>query len=237
MAEWNPEALAPSSDPDALSIGEAIALLRDEFPDVSVSKLRFLESQGLLSPARSDGGYRQFDRHDLERIRFILRQQRDHFLPLKVIKSKLTLWERGEEFDGEEGVAAGTGLLDSDRDQLTRAELVRRSGLTDPQLDALIDHGLVSPVAGGLFAAEALTVAQEARTLFAQGLEARHLRAIRHAAEREADVLAQLTAALRRVRNPEAREQVRNLLESTGESMIAVHRAMLVTELRRLIEG
>ncbi len=236
MAEWQRDDIAPSSDPDALSIGEAIALLREEFPDVSVSKLRFLESQGLLSPARSDGGYRQFDSHDLERIRFILRQQRDHFLPLKVIKSKLTLWERGEEFDGEEGVG-GTGFLDSERDQLTRAELVRRSGLTEAQLDALVDHGLVEPLSGGLFAVEALIIAQEARALFTQGLEARHLRTIRHAAEREADVLAQLTAALRRVRNPEAREQVRNILGSAGESMITVHRALLVTELRKLIEG
>src|SRR5690606_16624340 len=71
---------------EALSIGEVIDLLRDEFPDVSVSKLRFLESQGLVSPARADSGYRQFDEEDLKRIRYILTQQRDHFLPLKVIK-------------------------------------------------------------------------------------------------------------------------------------------------------
>src|SRR5918996_1245622 len=84
-------------DTSQLSIGEVINLLRDDFPDVSVSKIRFLESQGLIDPDRSDSGYRQFDRDDVARLRFILRQQRDHFLPLKVIKSKLTLWERGEE--------------------------------------------------------------------------------------------------------------------------------------------
>ena len=88
---------------ETLSIGEVIELLRDEFPDISVSKLRFLESQGLVSPARAESGYRQFDEQDLKRIRFILTQQRDHFLPLKVIKSKLTLWERGEEPDPDSG--------------------------------------------------------------------------------------------------------------------------------------
>jgi DNA-binding transcriptional MerR regulator len=236
MAEWQNDTEVGHTNPDALSIGDAIALLREEFPDVSVSKLRFLESQGLLSPARSDGGYRQFDEHDLDRIRFILRQQRDHFLPLKVIKSKLTLWERGEEFEGEEGAIA-TGLLASDRDQFTRSELIRRSGLADGLFDSLVEHGLIEPLTGDLFPTDSLTVAIEARALFGQGLEARHLRAIRHAAEREADVLAQLTAALRRVRNPEAREQVRNLLEAAAESMMGVHRAILVAELRKLIES
>jgi DNA-binding transcriptional MerR regulator len=83
------------TDSRPMSIGEVINLLRDDFPDVSVSKIRFLESQGLIDPGRSDSGYRQFDQQDLARLRFILQQQRDHFLPLKVIKSKLTLWAAG----------------------------------------------------------------------------------------------------------------------------------------------
>ena len=223
----------PAGDP--LSIGETIALLREDFPDVSVSKLRFLESQGLLSPARSEGGYRQFDGHDLERIRFILRQQRDHFLPLKVIKSKLTLWERGEAVEGDEALAS-SGLLHGEPESLTGQDVVRRSGLTGDQFDALTEHQLISADEQGLFGEEAVTVATEARRLFAQGLEARHLRAIRHAAEREADVLAQLTAGLRRMRNADAREQARIILEAGGESMMAVHRAILVAELRDLLE-
>ena len=85
------------SERRALAIGEVIDLLQEEFPDVSISKLRFLESQGLIRPVRSPSGYRQFRAPDVERIRYILRQQRDHFLPLKVIKAKLSAWERGEE--------------------------------------------------------------------------------------------------------------------------------------------
>jgi DNA-binding transcriptional MerR regulator len=219
----------------SLSIGEVINLLRDEFPDVSVSKVRFLESQGLLTLGRSEGGYRQFEPGDVERLRFILRQQRDHFLPLKVIKSKLTLWERGEE--PEPGTSEHpTDLLFGGGEPLTRADLLRRSGLTEAELADLTGNGLIGARPDGLFAPAALVVAAEAGRLFSEGLEGRHLRAIRHAVEREADILAQLTAALLRVGNLEARERARAVLAAGGEAMLAVHRALLVEELRRLLE-
>jgi DNA-binding transcriptional MerR regulator len=223
------------SDEGLLSIGELINDLREEFPDVSISKVRFLESQGLLAPARSDGGYRLFDISDVDRLRFILRQQRDHFLPLKVIKSKLTLWERGEEVDDSEPPVR-TGLLDHRSEPLTETELVRRSGLDEEQLAALVSHGLLEAPVDAVYPAEALVVASEARRLFAQGLEPRHLRAVKHAAEREADVIAQLGAPLLRIRSAEGREQARNVVEATGESMIALHRALLAAELRTLLE-
>lgn len=221
---------------DTLTIGEVIDLLREEFPDVTVSKVRFLESQGLLAPDRSESGYRLFGRRDIERLRFILRQQRDHFLPLKVIKSKLTLWERGEEVD-EQGPAPRADLLTEEGEPVTREELLRRSGLESRQLDELVEHGLISAIDHGeVFPAEAITIAAEARRLYHQGLGARHLRAIRHAAEREADVLFQLTAPLLRIRNQEARRQARAVLVESGEAMLAIHRTILAAELRRLLE-
>lgn len=226
---------APPEDEDLLSIGELINDLREEFPDVSISKVRFLESQGLLAPGRSDGGYRQFDTSDVERLRFILRQQRDHFLPLKVIKSKLTLWERGEDVDDAESPLR-TGLLDHRSEPLTAPELIRRSGLAQEQLDALVTHGLLDDAVDGVYPPEALVVASEARRLFQHGLEPRHLRAVKHAAEREADVIAQLAAPLLRIRNPEGREQARNVVEATGESIVALHRALVATELRGMLE-
>jgi DNA-binding transcriptional MerR regulator len=171
----------------------------------------------------------------VDRLRFILRQQRDHFLPLKVIKSKLTLWERGEEVDDSEPPVR-TGLLDHRSEPLTETELVRRSGLDEEQLAALVSHGLLEAPVDAVYPAEALVVASEARRLFAQGLEPRHLRAVKHAAEREADVIAQLGAPLLRIRNAEGREQARNVVEATGESMIALHRALLAAELRTLLE-
>ena len=227
---------AAPEDEGLLSIGELINDLREEFPDVSISKVRFLESQGLLAPARSDGGYRMFDESDVERLRFILRQQRDHFLPLKVIKSKLTLWERGEDVEGADPTLVGSGLLEVRGEPVATVELLRRSGLTADQLAELVDHGLIGEPEAGVHSADDLAVASEARRLLAQGLEPRHLRSVRHAAEREADLVARLSAPLLRLRNPEGREQARDTVEATGDSIVALHRAFLAAELRRLFE-
>ena len=224
-------------DGEPLTIGEVINLLRDEFPDISVSKVRFLESQGLITPGRSDSGYRQFDRHDVERLRFILQQQRDHFLPLKVIKSKLVLWERGEDPEGPGGaaVAAAGEFPRVEGEPLTRAELLRRSGLTEAQLRELEAHGLITGVEGEVYPPEALVIANEARRLYAYGLEARHIRAVRLAAEREVDILRQLTAPLLRQHHPEARSRARDTLAGCVDAMQVIHRTLLVTEINGLL--
>jgi DNA-binding transcriptional MerR regulator len=221
----------PDTGPQ-LSIGEVINLLRDDFPDVSVSKIRFLESQGLIDPDRSGSGYRQFDTSDVARLRFILQQQRDHFLPLKVIKSKLTLWERGEDVNTE--TTAATPSLDQEGEPLDRSELLKRSKLEDNELDALIDVGLVRPIRDSVvFPPEAGIVAVEAKRLMDQGLEARHLRTIRLSSEREADLLRQLVAPLLKASNPEARARAKDVLESSSDSVQAMHRALLASELRQ----
>ncbi|MPZ51155.1 MAG: MerR family DNA-binding transcriptional regulator [Acidimicrobiia bacterium] len=225
-------------DNDDLSIGEAIDLLRDEFPDVSVSKLRFLESQGLIKPARSDGGYRQFGRDDLKRIRYILVQQRDHFLPLKVIKSKLTLWERGEDVedidlpdDGEEDP------LEIEGEPVVRSDLLRISGLSDDQLDDLISHGLISPDNDStVFPPGATQIATECRRLIDLGLEPRHLRAVRLSVEREAELIRQLTAPLLRATNVDARGQARGVISSAADSIQALHHSILSSALRALMD-
>jgi len=219
-------------DTDQLSIGEVINLLRDDFPDVSVSKIRFLESQGLIDPDRSGSGYRQFDGSDVARLRFILQQQRDHFLPLKVIKSKLTLWERGEDVSG--GTTSATQPLEQKGEPLDRSDLLKRSKLEEGELDALIDIGLIRPIRDSVvFPPEAGIVALEAKRLMDQGLEARHLRTVRLSSEREADLLKQLVAPLLKASNPEARARAKDVLESSSDSMQAMHRALLATELRQ----
>lgn len=223
-------------DEGQLSIGEVINLLRDDFPDVSVSKIRFLESQGLIEPDRSGSGYRQFDGSDLARLRFILQQQRDHFLPLKVIKSKLTLWERGEEVD--EGSQATPPNLEEEGEPLDRSDLLKRSKLDEGQLDALIDVGLIRPTADSVvFPPEAVAVASEAKRLMDHGLEPRHLRTIRLSTEREADLLKQLVAPLLKASNPEARARAKDVLESSSASVRAMHRALLATELRTYLKS
>lgn len=214
------------------SIGEVINLLREDFPDVSVSKIRFLESQGLIDPDRSDSGYRQFVEEDVARLRFILQQQRDHFLPLKVIKSKLTLWERGEDGIRAEGV--GQPKLGEEGQPLDRADLLKRGDLTEAELDELIDVGLIRPVPGSdVYPAEAGVVALEAKRLLDLGLEARHLRSIRLSADRELDLLSHMVAPLLKARNAEARTRARDLLETCSDSVHAMHRALLTADLRQ----
>ena len=216
----------------ALSIGEVINLLRDDFPDVSVSKIRFLESQGLIDPNRSASGYRQFDPDDVARLRFILQQQRDHFLPLKVIKSKLTLWERGEEASSL--TTATSSTLDDSGEPIDRADLLRRSGLDDKQLRGLIDVGLVQPIPGStVFPPEAGVVAMEAGRLMEYGFEPRHLRAIRLSVDRESDLLIQMVTPLIKAANAETRTRARDVLESCSDSVGVMHRALLSAELRQ----
>ncbi len=225
------------SEDDVLTIGEVINLLRDEFPDVSISKLRFLEAQGLLTPDRSEGGYRQFDSHDLARLRFILRQQRDHFLPLKVIKSKLTLWERGEEPEGE-GKESGPASLAQPVETVGRSEIIRRSGIRAGLFDELLSHGILSPMPSSpdSFDPAMVAIASEAKQLLAKGLEARHIRAVKHAAERESDVLSQLVGAQLMSNSEDTRESAKKLLRSTADSILGLHRVMFLSELRKLLE-
>lgn len=221
---------------DNLSIGEVINLLRDDFPDVSVSKIRFLESQGLIDPDRSGSGYRQFDSTDVARLQFILQQQRDHFLPLKVIKSKLTLWERGEDVSG--GPKSVTQTLDQDGEPLDRSELLKRSKLDESELDALVDIGLIRPIRDSVvFPPEAGIVAMEAKRLMDHGLEPRHLRTVKLSSERVADLLMQLVAPLLKASNPEAKARAKDLLESTSDSVQAMHRALLAFELRQHLKS
>lgn len=219
-------------DTDRMSIGEVINLLRDDFPDVSVSKIRFLESQGLIDPDRSGSGYRQFDSNDVARLRFILQQQRDHFLPLKVIKSKLTLWERGEDTAGTSDDSAQS--LDGAGEPLDEDEILKRSKLSSEELAALVEIGLITPIQdSNVFPPEAGIVATEAKRLMEQGLEPRHLRTVRLSADRESDLLRQMVAPLLKASNSEARARARDVLESSADSVLAMHRAMVAAELRQ----
>lgn len=221
------------SESDLLSIGEVINHLRDEFPDVSVSKIRFLESQGLVDPHRTSSGYRQFGDDEIARIRFILQQQRDHFLPLKVIKSKLTLWERGEDSAAQD---VPRPRRDNGGEPLTREDLIKRSSLTDAQLDSLIDAKILVPIADStVFPPQAGVIAAEARRLMDLGLEARHLRSVKLSVEKEAELIRQLVQPLTRAKNAEAQEQARDLLAVSNDSVQAMHRAMLNGELRRYL--
>lgn len=175
-------------EPGALSIGEVITLLREDYPELTVSKVRFLEQEGLIHPSRSPSGYRQFRSSDIKRLRFVLSQQEEHYLPLKVIKARLTDWETGEELE------PSSGEVELELSDLTEDELLDKSGLTARQLDQLVEHDIL---AGPPFPPEAVIIGREARRLLGMGFEARHLRSVRISARRQADLVAGLTSAHR----------------------------------------
>ncbi len=195
--------------PDRRSIGQVLKILVDEFPDISISKIRFLESEGLLAPERAPSGYRRYSDRDISRLRYILDVQKNHYLPLKVIREHLDMMDSGQEPPAIEPPAAepvsspvsaakppvarpGAPTPPPARRpiHLSRRELLRLSGLTDASLSELERHSLVVPRRGTAFyGRDALTVAVVARKLAAYGMDARHLRAVKQAAEREVGLI------------------------------------------------
>ncbi|MCP4307654.1 MAG: MerR family transcriptional regulator [bacterium] len=238
------EATAPAqlADRKTLSIGEVINNLRADFPDLTVSKVRFLEAQGLISPTRSPSGYRMFGEADVERLRYVLSEQRDHFLPLKVIKSKLTSWDRGEDTaTPRDSGPAPEAYFGSAGVSMAVDELCRASGLTREQVDELISQGVLTPLdlpdGRQIFRDEDLAIARSAHRLFARGFEGRHIRSLRLAADREVDLLAQLATPLLRHRNPKNRRRAAELLADGASAGAQLQENLVRARLRRLLEG
>jgi len=202
-----------------LGIGEVLALLRGEFPDVSISKIRFLESEGLIEPARSPSRYRKFDAADVERLRYILTAQRDEYLPLRVIKERLVPPGGGER-------AAGSGAGTAGGGSLSRRELLAAAGIDDEQLAELETFGLVRRV-GRTYGRDAVGVASAAAVLGRYGVEARHLRAVRAAAEREISFIEQVVAPTLRQRNPEAIQQAGRTAREIAAWTMRLHGALI----------
>ena len=192
-------------------IGEVLAQLRGEFPDVSVSKIRFLESEGLIQPARSPSNYRRFGPADVARLRYILTAQRDEYLPLRVIKDRLAAAVDGDDDEDRPPDRAG-------RRPLSRRELLDAAGIDDGYLTELEDFGLVRP-SGRHYGPEALDAARIIVALGRYGVQARHLRAVRAAVERESSLIEQVVAPTLRQRSPGSRDRAG---QTAGEDRRAV---------------
>jgi DNA-binding transcriptional MerR regulator len=235
-----------------LGISEVLAQLRGEFADISVSKIRFLETEGLISPARSPSGYRRFCAADVDRLRYILAAQRDQYLPLRVIKERLTGLNPGgpaaveapasqsradsglssrsdgglsSRSAGGPGPAAG-GAAGQDTGLLSRRELVAAAGLTDALLTELETFGLVRRV-GRQYGLDALPVARAAAALTTYGVEARHLRAVRAAAEREAALVESLVAPILAQRSRGARDLAARTAAEVAAEVLRLHGALV----------
>jgi DNA-binding transcriptional MerR regulator len=245
-----------------MSIGEVLANLRVDFPDTTISKLRFLESEGLVEPRRTAAGYRKYSWEDVARLRYVLTAQRDQYLPLRVIRDQLASLDAGQSTAGLAPATVGDrpdGRGDGGRLRpalvavaptqqpepsvdpadvvMRREDLLANSGLTESTLAALEQYGLITERPGGGYDADTLEVAIAAARLAEYGLEARHLRAYRAAADREIGLFAQLVAPLARQSGPAARaraaETVRDLTACTERLRGALVRSGLRQTLGR----
>jgi DNA-binding transcriptional MerR regulator len=241
--------LPESGSPRArMNIGQVLDELRKDFPTVTIPKIRFLEDKGLIKPERTPAGYRKFSTEDVERLRYVLRMQRDHYLPLKVIGEHLEAIDRGLEPPPIEPVVptvpkvalAADGLPSAEsfsrRDnlRLSRKELVKIAEISEDLLDQLEQFALISPRAGtGHYDTDALVIARVARELADFGLEPRHLRAFKTAADREVGLVEQVVAPLRGGRDTAAQARAEEAMSEIAALSVRLHATLVKSGLRR----
>ena len=232
---------------DYLSIGEVLDSVRADFPDVSISKIRFLESEGLIAPERTPAGYRKFFEPDVARLRYILSLQRDHFLPLRVIKERLA--EADESGSYPEATAptrgAGNGRAATPPEpeptlievsvQMTRSELRDAAGLTDDQMAQLEDFGVIGKRDSDVYDANDLVIARTSGRFFAYGVEPRHLRMYRQFADREAAFFEQIVTPGLRRKDPEGADEAHRSVKELLALSRQMREAALRSSLGRLV--
>jgi DNA-binding transcriptional MerR regulator len=234
-----------------MSIGAVLDLLRGDFPDVTISKIRFLEAEGLVTPERTASGYRRFTAYDCARLRFVLTAQRDQYLPLKVIKAQLDAQSDGElpqtgsaygvprlvSVDGtfDDGAAGLSGVAPT-QVRLRREDLLARSGIDEPLLNELIKAGVIKPGTAGFFDEHSVVIAQCARALTEYGVEPRHLRAFRSAADRQSDLIAQIAGPVVKAGKAGARDRADDLAREVAALAITLHTSLIKAAVRDVLD-
>jgi len=227
-----------------LSIGEVLAKLRPEFSDITISKIRFLESEGLIEPQRTPSGYRKFTATDLERLRYVLQAQRDQYLPLRVIKENLDALDRGLVPAAQGGATATPRLATIDGEfapthfaqeselRLSREELLQSSNLEEAILVELETYGLVE-LKGRHYDADALAVARAVSEIAAFGIEPRHLRSFKTAADREVGLVEQVITPLLRQKGSEAKARAEEVQNELASLSVRLHASLVRAGLHR----
>jgi DNA-binding transcriptional MerR regulator len=232
-----------------MSIGAVLDLLRPDFPDVTISKIRFLEAEGLVTPQRAASGYRRFTAYDCARLRFILTAQRDQYLPLKVIKAQLDAQPDGElpltgsSYGVPRLVTVGDGApaeadavaVSASPARLSREDLIDRSGVDDDLLTALLKAGVITTGPGGFFDEHAVVILQCARALADYGVEPRHLRAFRSAADRQSDLIAQIAGPLVKAGKTGSRDRADDLAREVAALAITLHTSLIKSAVRDVL--
>jgi len=230
-----------------MNIGQVLDLLRTDFPGVSIPKIRFLEDKGLIAPERTPAGYRKFSHDDVERLRYILRMQRDHYLPLKVIGEHLDAMDRGLGPPPIESVVptvptvalAGDGMPSAESFgrrsdlRLSRKELLKTAEIDEELLTALETYGLIRARPGtGQYGSDDLVIAKTAAELADFGFEPRHLRAFKTAADREVGLVEQVVEPIRRSRDPGASARADEAVSEIAALTVRLHATLVKAGLR-----
>jgi DNA-binding transcriptional MerR regulator len=230
-----------------MSIGAVLDLLRPDFPDVTISKIRFLEAEGLVTPQRAASGYRRFTAYDCARLRFILTAQRDQYLPLKVIKAQLDALPDGELplagspygvprlVSVSDDAVADPAAVSTARVRLSREDLLERSGVDGELLTALLKAGVITTGPGGFFDEHAVVILQCARALADYGVEPRHLRAFRSAADRQSDLIAQIAGPLVKGGKTGSRDRADDLAREVAALAITLHTSLIKSAVRDVL--
>ena len=216
-----------------LTIGTVTRRLQGEFPEISISKIRYLEDQGLLAPRRTQGGYRLFSEEDVERLETILRLQRDEFLPLRVIREELS------SPGTTKGAKRRRGGLSAAQDELDIGELCERAGVTASLARELEEFGLLAPRNDNgtkLYGEGDVDVAATCAKLERYGISARHLRTFRTAADREAGLLEQIVSPALRSRNPDRRQAGLDELQRLAELAQELSQLLFWRDLKQLAD-
>lgn len=243
-----PLSAEPARSP--MTIGDVLGLLRPEFPDITISKIRFLESEGLVEPERSPSGYRKFGEADVERLRYVLTAQRDHYMPLRVIRQHLEARDRGESVPPLGARPPGPAEPDRRRPRtlvaadttapdpavrLTRRQLLDGAGIDEALLARLEEYGLVRRT-GAHYEGEALNIARVAAALGEFGFEVRHLRAVKAAADRQVGLIEQMVAPQLRRRSRGAHEQAAETAREIAALSVRLHAALVGAGLRESLD-
>ena len=229
-----------------MNIGEVLDQLRPDFPGVTIPKIRFLEDKGLIKPERTAAGYRKFSHADVDRLRYVLRMQRDHYLPLRVIGEHLDAIDRGLEpppIDpvvptvpqvalAADGLPSAESFSRRDNLRLSRRELVKIAEITEELLGELESFGLITPSRTGQYDTDALVLARTARELADFGFEPRHLRAFKTAADREVGLVEQVVAPQKAGRDTAAKARAEETVAEIAALSVRLHATLVKVGLR-----
>ena len=227
-----------------LSIGDVLKYLKPEFADISISKIRFLETEGLVEPQRTPSGYRKYSHADIARLRYVLALQRDQYMPLRVIKDRLDALDRGLEPEevnkispralvSVDSLPTAADFLENAPLRLTSAELLETSGATQSTLDQTMEFGLIASGSTS-FNADDVAILKSVVALEKYGIEARHLRPFKIAADRELGLITQVVTTLAHQKDPELAQQAQDVARDLAALSVGLHSSLVRAGISKL---